>query len=81
MTCLPPFSGSEARMAERATIINLVDRYVILSGEPILDTEEGVLIIAFHDGTSRTFNWDHVIDFYYMNESEYQNMFNGEDYR
>ena len=58
----------------RATVINLIDRYIVVSGEPILDTDEGVLIIAFNDGTSRTFNWDHVIDFYYMNESEYENL-------
>ncbi|QUE26003.1 hypothetical protein SEA_LAKES_50 [Mycobacterium phage Lakes] len=28
----------------------------MLNGEPILDTQEGVLIIAFEDGTSRTIN-------------------------
>lgn len=61
-------------MAQRATVINLVDRYIVVSGEPILDTDEGVLIIVFHDGTSRTFNWDHVIDFYYMNEDETEKM-------
>lgn len=58
----------------RATVVNLVDRYIVVSGEPILDTDEGVLIIAFNDGTSRTFNWDHVIDFYYMSDSEYENL-------
>ena len=58
-------------MSERATLINLEDRYVVVTGEPILDTEEGVLIIAFEDGTSRTFNWAHVIDFYYMSEQEF----------
>lgn len=55
----------------RATVVNTKDSYVIVSGEPILDTDEGVLIIAFKDGTSRTFNWDYVIDFYYMTENEY----------
>lgn len=65
-------------MGDRATIINLKDSYIIVSGEPILDTQEGVLIIAFPDGTSRTFNWDHVIDYYWMSESEYQNVLNGE---
>lgn len=58
----------------RATIINLEDSYVILKGEPILDTQEGVLIIAFDDGTSRTFNWDYVMDFYCMTEEEYQDL-------
>ena len=67
-------------MAGRATVINLKDSYIVVSGEPILDTEEGVLIIAFDDGTSRTFNWDHVIDFYYMSESEYQRLMTGEEF-
>jgi hypothetical protein len=60
----------------RATVINLRNKYVIVTGEPILDTEEGVLIIAFDDGTSRTFNWDHVIDYYWMSESEYAFLLN-----
>ena len=55
----------------RATVVNLQEKYVVVSGEPILDVDEGVLIIAFSDGTSRTFNWDHVIDFYYMTEEEF----------
>lgn len=63
----------------RATVINLVDKYVVLSGEPILDTDEGVLIIAFEDGTSRTFNWHYVIDYYHMSESEYERMFAEDD--
>jgi hypothetical protein len=66
-------------MGKRATVVNLIDRYIVVSGEPILDTQEGVLIIAFHDGTSRTFNWEHVIDFYYMNEREYELMFGDEE--
>lgn len=61
-------------MGQRATVINLRDSYVIVGGEPILDTEEGVLIIAFDDGTSRTFNWQHVIDYYYMSEEEFDSM-------
>lgn len=65
-------------MGERATIINLKDSYIVVSGEPILDTHEGVLIIAFTDGTSRTFNWDYVIDYYHMSESEYQRLLDGE---
>lgn len=55
----------------RATMVNLKDRRVLIGGEPILDTREGILIIAFKDGTSRTFNFDHVIDFYYMTDDEY----------
>lgn len=63
----------------RATVVNLKDSYIVVAGDPILDTEEGVLIIAFEDGTSRTFNWDHVIDFYYMTESEYLNLMSEEE--
>ncbi|AVP41892.1 hypothetical protein SEA_JSQUARED_46 [Mycobacterium phage Jsquared] len=59
-------------MSRRATAVNLEDRYHIVAGEPILDTQEGVLIIAFDDGTSRTFNWDKVVDYYYMTEEEYE---------
>jgi hypothetical protein len=58
-------------LSRRATVINLVDRYIVVTGEPILDTREGVLIVAFADGTSRVFNWEHVIDYYYMTEDEY----------
>lgn len=57
-------------MGRRATAIRLKDRDVFVIAEPILDTQEGVLILAFEDGTSRVFNWDHVIDFYYMTEDE-----------
>lgn len=66
-------------MGQRATVINLKDRYIIVSGDPILDTQEGVLIIAFYDGTSRTFNWDYVIDYYHMSEDEFE-AFMGEEY-
>lgn len=66
-------------MGQRATAINLVDKYILVSGEPILDTEEGVLIIAFDDGTSRTFNWDYVLDFYYMSEDEFEALREGFD--
>ena len=59
-------------MSRRATVVNLKNRYVIVTGEPILDTNEGVLIISFEDGTSRVFNWDYVVDYYYMTEDEYQ---------
>lgn len=65
-------------MTERATAINLVDgRQLILAGEPILDTEEGVLIVAFDDGTSRTFNWIHILDYYYMTNDEYSQLKQG----
>lgn len=59
----------------RATAIRIADRYIVLVGEPILDTDEGVLIVQFKDGTSRVFNWDKVSDFYYMLEDEYENWF------
>lgn len=66
-------------MAKRATLINLENTFVVVTGEPILDTREGVLIIAFEDGTSRTFNWDHVVDYYYMTESELDRLMGDED--
>ena len=58
-------------MGKRATAVNTDTSYQIMAGEPILDTQEGVLIIAFDDGTSRVFNFDKVIDYYYMTEDEY----------
>lgn len=66
-------------MAKRATLINLEHSFVVVTGEPILDTREGVLIIAFEDGTSRTFNWDHVVDYYYMTESELDRLMGDQD--
>lgn len=66
-------------MGQRATVINLTERYLIVSGEPILDTQEGVLIIAFDDGTSRVFNWEHVVDYYYMSEDEYEALMAAEE--
>ncbi|ASR86499.1 hypothetical protein SEA_CHANGELING_47 [Mycobacterium phage Changeling] len=57
-------------MARRVTHVDLEDRFHIMAGEPILDTTEGVLIIAYEDGTSRTFNWDKVISFYQMTPEE-----------
>ena len=63
----------------RATIVNLKNKHIVVSGEPILDTDEGVLIIAFSDGTSRTFNWDHVRDYYYMTDDEFENYFGEEE--
>ncbi|ADB93743.1 hypothetical protein REDROCK_50 [Mycobacterium phage RedRock] len=57
-------------MARRATHVDLEDRFHIMAGEPILDTTEGVLIVAFDDGTNRTFNWDKVVSFYQMTEEE-----------
>lgn len=65
----------------RATVVNLKDSWLMLKGQPILDTQEGVLIIAFEDGTSRTFNWDFVVDYYCMTEDEYEDLMRlGEQY-
>ena len=58
-------------MSKRATAVNLSDRYTVTPGEPMLDTDEGVLVIQYDDGTSRIFNWAWVTDYYYMTESEY----------
>ena len=71
MTCPPPTLSGE-QMAKRATVVNTETKYEIIAGEPILDTQEGVLIVAFEDGTSRVFNWDKVTDYYYMTEEEYE---------
>lgn len=57
----------------RATAIHTSHRYVVLVGDPILDTQEGVLIVQFADGTSRIFNWDKIEDFYHMTEEEHEN--------
>lgn len=59
-------------MGQRSTAINLdaYDAPVVVAGEPMLDTSEGTLIITHADGTSRVFNWDYVIDYYYMTEEE-----------
>lgn len=57
-------------MNKRATAVGLEFERIIVLGEPILDTHEGVLIIAFDDGTSRTFNWDKVTDYYYLTAEE-----------
>ena len=59
-------------MSKRATVVNTDTSYQVIAGEPILDTQEGVLIVAFEDGTSRVFNWDKVIDYYYMTPDEYE---------
>lgn len=58
----------------RATVVNMKDSWVMLKGDPILDTDEGVLIIAFEDGTSRVFNWSHVVDYYAMTDDEYEEL-------
>ena len=71
MTCPPPTLSGE-QMAKRATVVNTDTSYQVIAGEPILDTQEGVLILAFEDGTSRVFNWDKVTDYYYMTEGEYE---------
>ncbi|AMB18538.1 hypothetical protein NASIATALIE_48 [Mycobacterium phage NaSiaTalie] len=59
-------------MARRATLINLEDRFHVIAGEPVLDTQEGTLTVIHDDLTARVFNWDKVIDFYHMTEDEYQ---------
>ncbi|AZS08250.1 hypothetical protein PBI_IRONMAN_48 [Mycobacterium phage IronMan] len=58
-------------MARRATVVNLEDTMMIIAGEPVLDTQEGTLTLIHDDLTSRVFNWDKVIDFYYMTEDEF----------
>ncbi|AHG24269.1 hypothetical protein KIY80_gp45 [Mycobacterium phage Benvolio] len=62
-------------MGRRATVINLEDRFHVIAGEPVLDTQEGTLQIIHDDLTARVFNWDKVIDFYHMTEEETQSTF------
>lgn len=57
-------------MHKSVVAVNTADGFYILAGEPILDTDEGVLIIAFDDGSARTFNWRYVIDFYPLTQAE-----------
>ncbi|QBI97880.1 hypothetical protein SEA_ORANGE_48 [Mycobacterium phage Orange] len=57
-------------MARRATSVTTVNGWGLFIGEPMLDADEGTLIIQFEDGTWRTFNWDYVIDYYYLSEEE-----------
>lgn len=57
-------------MAQRATVVNTIHAHHVLAGDPIHDTDEGVLIVQFDDGTARIFNWAHVVDFYHLTEEE-----------
>jgi len=57
-------------MSDRIVIVNLANETRFIAGDPVLDPDEGVLAIQFSDGTSRIFNWAHVVDFYYMTEEE-----------
>ncbi|AHG23830.1 hypothetical protein CH25_gp56 [Mycobacterium phage EagleEye] len=58
-------------MSRRATAIWLsTNRFVVVAGEPMQD--EKTLVINYEDGTSRIFNWDYVVDYYYMTEDEYE---------
>ncbi|ASZ72839.1 hypothetical protein SEA_DRAKE55_50 [Mycobacterium phage Drake55] len=66
-------------MGQRATVINLEDNYRVIAGEPVLDTQEGTLTVIHDDLTARVFNWDKVVDFYHMTESEYEQMKEEED--
>ncbi|AHJ86412.1 hypothetical protein 40AC_49 [Mycobacterium phage 40AC] len=54
----------------RATVVTLDTHMVVMAGEPILDKQEGTLTLLFEDLTSRIFNWDKVVDYYYMTEEE-----------
>lgn len=67
-------------MPKNLVAINTTEARYLLSGEPILDTHEGVLIIAFEDGSSRTFNWRYVIDFYPLTQDEIEELGNKEGY-
>ncbi|AKF14217.1 hypothetical protein SEA_LUCHADOR_53 [Mycobacterium phage Luchador] len=63
-------------MSRRATHVSLANgSFQVIAGEPLLDHDKGLLLVLFDDGTSRTFNWDFVVDYYYMTEDEF------DDYR
>lgn len=65
-------------MSNRGVVINRSDgSQILLGGEPLLDAAEKVLVVAFKDGSSRTFNWDYVVDFYYFTEQEYRELMEG----
>ncbi|UQS94620.1 hypothetical protein SEA_RIFTER_51 [Mycobacterium Phage Rifter] len=59
-------------MERRATAITTEYGMVTVVGEPVLDTQEGTLTIIFEDLTARIFNWDKVVDYYYMSAEETQ---------
>ncbi|WRQ08650.1 hypothetical protein JDBV06_00095 [Mycobacterium phage miche] len=59
-------------MVRRATVITTERGRTTLAGEPVLDTQEGTLTVIFEDLTARIFNWDKVVEYYYMSEEETQ---------
>lgn len=61
-------------MNKSVVAVRTVDAFLVLAGEPILDTDEGVLIIAFDDGSARTFNWRYIIDFYPLTSDEVESL-------
>ena len=67
-------------MGQRGTLLTRInDQRIVLAGEPMLDADEGVLIISFEDGTSRVFNWDYIADYYYLTEGEYERLMEEDD--
>ncbi|EHB47648.1 hypothetical protein MycrhDRAFT_5774 [Mycolicibacterium rhodesiae JS60] len=62
-------------MGQRATLLTLDNgMQLVYAAEPILDKREGVLVLAFDDGSSRNYNWDKVLEFYHLSEEEYERM-------
>ncbi|AHB29943.1 hypothetical protein SEA_HEXAMO_50 [Mycobacterium phage Hexamo] len=59
-------------MERRATAITTEHGMATVVGEPVLDTQEGTLTVIFEDLTARIFNWDKVVDYYYMSTEETQ---------
>ena len=58
----------------RVTLIEFEDmptRYIFAA--PILDKEGGTLSMQYEDGTIKVFNWDYVVDYYYMTAEETKN--------
>jgi hypothetical protein len=55
--------------AVAVTLVDGTGRMMV--GDPMLDASEGVLVIQFDDGTSRTYNWDYILEFTTLTDEEY----------
>ncbi|AWY03863.1 hypothetical protein SEA_NEDARYA_46 [Gordonia phage Nedarya] len=65
---------------EVAVAVNTVDgRFLIHRGEPLLDANDGTLTIVLIDGTSRTFNFDYVVDYTTLTEDDLEGLGLGDD--
>jgi hypothetical protein len=42
----------------------------MIKGEPMFDSDEGVLVVMYDNGTKRVFNWEYVVEYTELNEEE-----------